>query len=187
MHLIVISGLPCSGKSKLAERLQAELCWPLLCKDNFKELLFDHFGYSDRAWSRRVSAAAYALLFSQAEQLLSSNLSCVLEGNFRWAEHQARFERLQALGATILQVHCCAEPDVLLERFRLRAVSGSRHPGHVDLESMREIENEMRTTTQQPLPLSGLRGNETIRCDTSSDWQAAIAVSIDRIKQALAS
>jgi predicted kinase len=178
MHVIVVSGLPCSGKSKVAQQLGDALRWPLLCKDDYKELLFDTLGHSDRAWSKRVSAAAYALQFSQAAQLAASRVSFILEGNFRWDEHQARFDSLFA-DAKILQIHCRSDAEVLAQRFRQRAQSGTRHPGHVDSESLDEIERELRSAIQQPLPLPG----EVIDCDTSGDWQNAIEIAVSLARQ----
>jgi predicted kinase len=173
MKMIVVCGLPCTGKSTLVERLHTELRWPLLCKDDYKELLFDALGYSDRAWSKRVSAAAYALQFFQADQMAASKTSFILEGNFRWNDHRPRFEALSAATA-IVQIHCHADAEVLVQRFRSRAESGGRHPGHVDSDSFEEIERELRGAEQQPLPLSG----DVIDCDTTGDWQAAIDAAV---------
>jgi len=158
-----------------------ELHWPLLCKDTYKELLFDTLGYSDRAWSKRVSSAAYALQFAQAEQFMTGGIDCLLEGNFRWEEHRERFANLLKRPVALVQVYCRADVEVLLERFRLRARSGSRHPGHVDAESLQEIETELRSAPQNPLPLQG----ETIECDTSVDWQAAIAAALQQVRASL--
>jgi predicted kinase len=171
MHLIMIGGLPASGKSKLAERLRSELRWPLLSKDAYKETLFDALGVGDREWSRRLSRAAYALLFAEANRLLDSGQSCIVEGNFRWHEHRVRFEELSVRGMRLIQVMCRADPNVLAQRFRLRAHSGQRHPGHVDLESLDEIERELLTAVQDALPLNA----PVVVCDTTEDWQAAIA------------
>lgn len=181
MHVIVVSGLPCSGKSKVAQRLGEELRWPLLCKDDYKELLFDTLGYSDRAWSKRVSAAAYALQFSQARQLAASKVNFILEGNFRWLEHRAHFDVLFA-AATGVQIHCRANAEVLVQRFKARAHSGNRHPGHVDIESLAEIERELLSAEQQPLPLSGA----VIDCNTTRDWptavDTAVSLAIQRVR-----
>jgi predicted kinase len=171
MHLIVIGGLPASGKSKLAERLRARLRWPLLSKDVYKEMLFDTLGIGDRDWSRRLSKAAYALLFAEADRLLDCGQSYIIEGNFRWAEHRQRFDDLAARNAQFIQVACRADPSVLVERFRLRAQSGQRHPGHVDIESLSEIESELLMAVQRALPL----GAPVVECDTTDDWQAAIS------------
>lgn len=182
MHLVVVSGLPCSGKTRLATALAARWPQPLLSKDTLKELLFDTLGHADRGWSKRISGAAYALMFLNAEQLTRCAISCILEGNFRIHEQRAHFDRLQTLGAEFVQVHCHAESAVLIERFRERTFSGHRHPGHVDEQSLAEIESELRSTEQAPLPLPG----PVIDCDTSGDWQRAIDAALTKTLALLA-
>jgi predicted kinase len=140
---IVVSGPPCAGKSTLAAAIAARTGWPLLAKDDYKERVFRHLGARDRDWSRRVSALAWDLLLAEAGRLLAAGAGCVLEGNFR--EPQRRM--LAALGRApappIVEIRCGARPDMLLERYRARARSGSRHPGHVDFEALPELEREL--------------------------------------------
>ena len=45
--LVVVTGLPGSGKTTIAGPLAAELGWPLLGKDTIKEALFDALGTGD--------------------------------------------------------------------------------------------------------------------------------------------
>ena len=52
--LIIVTGPPASGKTGLARRFAADLRLPLICRDDFKEKLFDTLGWSDRAWSKRL-------------------------------------------------------------------------------------------------------------------------------------
>jgi predicted kinase len=177
MQIVIIGGLPCSGKSKFAERLQKRWRRPMVCKDAFKESLFDTLGTGDRAWSRRLSVAAYGILFQQAEELLRSGTSCIVEGNFREREHCERLSRLSRLAIRCLQVHCLAEPATLIARFRERAHSGLRHPGHVDIESLEEIEREMLSSPQSPLAVDGT----IVECDTTGDWQTAIDRAVDEV------
>jgi predicted kinase len=173
--LIVVSGLPASGKSTIADRVRSELGWPLLAKDAFKEMLFDTLGTGDRDWSRRLSKAAYALQFAQIGELIRSGTSCIAEGNFRWHEQHSAFEKLALQKIRVVQLHCRAEPEVLVSRFRERA--RTRHAGHVDAVSSQEIEREMLTTHQEPLPLPG----ETLICDTTGDWQRAMDASVEEL------
>jgi len=177
MRIVVIGGLPCSGKSTLATRLRARCSLPVLCKDETKEALFDRLGSGDRAWSKRLSLAAYDIMFAQAEELLRCGGGCIVEGNFRAHEHRERFARLQTAGAAFLQVFCHAQPAVLISRFHERAHSGRRHAGHVDVASLQEIENEIASASQQPLPLAG----SVIDCDTTHDWQTAIDAAVEQV------
>lgn len=133
--------------------LRRELHWPLLAKDAYKETLFDTLGCRDREWSRSLSRASYALMFAHLEELLDANVHCIVEANFR-AGHEPRLRGLLARHKCI-QVLCKAEGRVLMERFAARAGSGSRHPGHVDLQSFEELRPELLIGRAEPLRLQG--------------------------------
>jgi len=149
--MIVVSGPPCAGKSTVARALERELGWPRLAKDDYKELVFEALGARDRDWSRRVSALAWRLLLAEAGRLVASGLDCVLEGNFRAAQRPALLA-LAAQGASLVELACTAPAPLLLERYRARAVDGSRHPGHVDLEALPELERELAAPPGPLLP-----------------------------------
>jgi predicted kinase len=177
MYVVIISGLPCSGKSKFAERLAARCRFPLLTKDAIKETLFDTLGIGDRVWSRKLSAAAYAVMFAHANELVRCRVDCILEGNFRAHQHRASIRKLAGAGVQLVQVLCRAEPDVLIDRFRERARVGVRHAGHVDMESLPEIESEIASSPQEQL----WEDAEAIVCDTTHDWQRNIDASVERV------
>src|SRR5688500_5640391 len=65
--LIIVNGLPATGKTTLSIQLADALGLALFSKDMFKEILFDTLGWSDRAWSRRLGVASIALLVRVAE------------------------------------------------------------------------------------------------------------------------
>jgi predicted kinase len=136
--------------------LRARLGWPLLAKDAIKESLFDALGWSDRAWSKQLSGASYALMFDVACELAGSGTSCMLEGNFRWEETHHRFARLAGVrDVRFVQVFCTADADALLARMRSRIAAKERHPGHVDAATAAELEDELRNRPLRPLPLGG--------------------------------
>lgn len=176
ISMLVVAGLPASGKSILAGRLQVRLSWPLLAKDDYKELLFETLGTGDRAWSKRLSQAAYALMFAETRRWLARGQSCIVEGNFRWLEQAGAFAALDPLNVRYVQVLCRATPQVLVRRFRERAAT--RHPGHADLDNLSELESELRSAAQEPLPLPG----HVEVCDTTDDWSAAIDRTIANIE-----
>jgi predicted kinase len=182
MRIVIVGGLPCSGKSKLVEYLRTRCSYPSLCKDEFKETLFECVGVGDRDWSRKLSRAAYGIMFAQAEELLRCGIGCILEGNFREREHADHFARLAALDARFVQVLCRAQPEILVKRFHERAHFGVRHPGHVDIASMEEIERELRSSDQKPLTVEGA----LFECDTTQDWQQAIALTAEAVLSELA-
>lgn len=151
---LLVCGPPCAGKSTVARRLRNSLGWPLLAKDAFKESLFDVLGWSDRAWSKRISRASYAVMFAAARELSIAGQSYILEGNFRWTENEAHFAALiEVRRIRFVQVFCSAPTDVLIRRWRLRTERGKRHPGHLDRDVAAEIEAQLRSAPPQPLPL----------------------------------
>ena len=153
--LIVVTGLPCSGKTTLGRRIAHTRGWPFITKDGFKERLFDTLGWSDRAWSKRLSAASFELLFYALEAVLEAGGSCVIEGNFNPQAHSEPLRRIAAAhGSRTFQVHCVTQPDVLLERFKTRWARGERHAGHADHATLPEMESLVRRHLP-PLDLPG--------------------------------
>jgi predicted kinase len=145
--LVIVGGPPGTGKSTLARRIARREGFVLLAKDAYKERVFRHLGSADRAWSKRVSALAFELLYAHAADLLRGGSSCVLEGNFR---ERAPLAELGALpGVAALEIACRAEPALILKRFRDRALE--RHPGHADLEYLAELEAELAERPIGPL------------------------------------
>jgi len=131
--LLIVTGAPCAGKTTLARRIAQEFRLPLIAKDDIKESLFDSLGWKDRAWSKQLGRATMRLLFYFAEAQLAAGRSCIVESNFRAEMATQEFRVLQAKRNFVpLQVVLKCEHDILAQRFRVRADSGARHPGHVD-------------------------------------------------------
>ncbi len=148
--VIVISGLPCTGKTALGTRIAQQFWLPFFSKDGFKERLFDDLGWSDRAWSKKLSLVSYKLLFYVLETQLEVGHSCIIEGNFDPVVHAQTLNILQQqYKFELFQIYCHAQPEVLLERFRARWASGLRHPGHADNITLPEME----ILVQKPMPL----------------------------------
>jgi predicted kinase len=129
--LLLVHGLPASGKTTLARQLARELGWPAVYKDEIKEILFDTLGWSDRARSRVLGVATIEVLYYIVDMQLSAGASVLAECNFKPDFASAKFrEMIQRSGARVIQVLCQADGAVRLRRFRARA----RHPGHADVE-----------------------------------------------------
>lgn len=152
--LILVTGLPCTGKTTLARALAAALALPCFTKDQVKDRLFERLGWSDRAWSKRVSLAAFDVLFDAARALLAARTSVVLEGNFDAAVETPRYAALRATTPfDLVQIVLTCDPEVVVERFRAR--TGSRHPGHVDAATLDEVAATARAGRRWTLALEG--------------------------------
>lgn len=154
--MVIVSGLPASGKSTLAERIAAALGWPLLAKDRFKERLYDSGSIDpdrfDRAASSVLGARAVAILLDVVATLIEARVSLVVESNFR--PHLARRDLGPLLGlANGRQVHCTLEREEIVRRYRSRFEHRDRHPVHLDSVAIDELEEQIDAGFGEPLPL----------------------------------
>lgn len=154
--LIIIAGPACTGKTTLGQYLAQELHLPFIHKDGPKEILFDCLGWSDRAWSRKVSRASMEILFYFVESQLRAGRSFIVESNFSPPFHAERFLKLkQQYDFEPFQIQCICDGNVLFERFKQRAESGVRHPGHVDKLNYEEFKPILLKGRYDPLEIGG--------------------------------
>ena len=152
--LILVNGSAASGKTTLANALAEALRLPLISKDELKESLMDSLGCPDRARSRELGGATYALLYLLMERLLSAGVSLIVDANFSHVVSDR--EILQVAGnARIAQVLCQTSDAEVFRRYRERAESGDRHPAHHDTapETIADLQTSLAGNRHQPLDL----------------------------------
>jgi predicted kinase len=123
---VYISGSPGAGKSSIAFPLAAELGYSLVTKDLVKEALHDALyvpgeGDLDLAWSRRLGAASFAVLWTLAARAGDM----VIEANFHPHNDEA-LGQLRGMGDRTVEVHCACPAAVAHARYNAR----SRHEVH---------------------------------------------------------
>ncbi len=160
-QLVIVSGLPGVGKSRVAARLSSHYRLPLVAKDTIKETLFDTLGTGEPRWSRLLSNASFAAMFAVASQVLTAGGSVMLEGNFRPGEHENAVRELLATRARrVIQVLCRLPEEQRRQRLEQRAMREERHPGHLDsLLLRRDAERNLSADQFLNLPSSCLLHN----------------------------
>ncbi len=127
-RLVVVSGLPGSGKTTLARLLARALNLPLIDKDDILESLFREKGIGDAAWRRALSRESDLTL--QAAAAAASD--AVLVSHWRLAgmapDSGTPTEWLREASLRVVNIHCCCEPELAARRFLQR----KRHAGHLD-------------------------------------------------------
>jgi predicted kinase len=162
--LIIVTGLPAAGKTTLAAWLSQQLGIPLITKDPIKEILFDILGWSDRKWSQRLGGASIEIMYYIAQASLMAGGSIILDNPFSPDLASVKLSALaQQAKAGRLQIICRATPEVAYQRFKQRAEAGLRHPGHLDLQIMGEVQ----ASFAQNRPLRLDIGGEVIEVDTN--------------------
>ncbi|MGH9200609.1 MAG: AAA family ATPase [Vicinamibacterales bacterium] len=161
--VVIVSGLPGTGKTTLGRAIADHFGWPFISKDVFKELMFDTIGWSDKEWSLKVSAATHRIMDYVIGEILTTGHSVVVESNFKNDLDAPRFERLRALhGATLVQLLCWAEGNVLFERYKKRLES-DRHPGHGEAEALDIARASLAVGKAEPMAIDA----RTIEVDTT--------------------
>lgn len=165
LTLIIVSGFSCTGKTTLAREIGEKMSLPVFGRDDFKESLFDSLGYSDRQWSKKMGIASYRLLYLAAERILDSGNSVIIESNFKIKPDTEKLKSIKNKHQCyLLQIHCYTEISLALSRFKHRATSKERHPGHVDSSIYDEMEYNFKQGGYEILDTC----NATIKVDTTN-------------------
>lgn len=139
ISLIIITGLPGTGKTTLGKKLAEEFSLPFICKDDIKEFLFDNLGWKDREWSKKLGIASYELLYYIVEVNLKAGKSLIVETNFHPTLSTEKFlDMKKKYDFESFQIRCVTDGEILFDRFKKRANSDERHPGHIDNWSINE-------------------------------------------------
>jgi predicted kinase len=131
--LIIVNGMPGSGKTTLARRLAQDTGILEFSKDDLKEFIFDQLGVGDREWSIAVGRASSEMLYAFADGMLSSGKDLILENAYYHSFAAPKLREItQRYDVRCLEVYCQLDSDERRRRFVARIESGKRHPGHAD-------------------------------------------------------
>jgi predicted kinase len=137
--LVVVSGLPGSGKTTLARTIGPRLSVPVVERDRLAEVCFDAVGAESPAVAQ-LGSVSYELLFHVTREFMASGRSVLVESNFSRARHADQLRALVDGSAyRLTEVHCRAPGDVLLDRYVARVRGGDRHARHDDLNRITEF------------------------------------------------
>lgn len=117
--LVLVAGLPGTGKSQFSLEVRLRTGAVILESDAIRRLLFERPSYS---WfeSRRVFSALHAAV----ERLLDAGISCIVDAtNVAEAYRQPLYDIAERHGAKLIVVEVTAPPEVAIARLSERAVA----------------------------------------------------------------
>lgn len=165
--LVVVSGLPGTGKSYFSRRLAERLPFAVLETDDMRKTLFPSPRYTARE-SYRLFQSCHILV----EQLLRRGTRVILDATNLVERHRERLYHIaDRLGAKLIIVWVEAPPEVVRQRLAER-VNGRNRGDHSDADWT--VYEKMRPTVQE------IRRNHLV-VDTSYD----IAPAIDKVVREL--
>ena len=129
--LIIICGVPGSGKTTLANELSKKLSIVCFHKDSIKEQLYDALNLSTLDDSKHIGAVSIKVLLHLAEEQLARGIDIILEGAFGFTEDADLFNQWEkTYDLNIFNVICEIDDSEREKRFRTR----DRHQAHHDEE-----------------------------------------------------
>ncbi len=131
MYCILITGIPASGKSTIADEISKRLSLPVLSKDRFKEVLFDTIGFESRQEKVRLGTAAMEIMYHAASQLMKAQIPFILENNFEYASRKGLDRLLSQSDCPALTITLTGDYETLYRRFLQRNAGPGRHRGHI--------------------------------------------------------
>jgi predicted kinase len=165
MKLIIINGLPGTGKTTIAKPLADKLGLPLISKDTIKEFLFETIGVGDREWSKILGKASSEFLYKLTDDLLNNGKSVVIESAFEVSFARPAIQiYIEKYNPEIIEIYLKTDQSVRRQRFVDRNESGARHEGHADTASYLSDDEPEPFVKYAPLELGTL-----ITLDTTSD------------------
>ena len=195
MNLIIIAGMPATGKSTIAKKIAKELSLPILEKDDIKEELFDTVGYKDLTEKRMLDKAATAVLLRCTEEVLKSGQSLIIVNNFESNMRDKVQAMIDRCNCSSVMVFLGGDPEVLYARYVERDKKHMRHQGHtfidrypplpeddVDRSMTREyFRDRFENSGMADFKLDGAR----IDVDATYPERTDVAALVEMIKNAL--
>lgn len=164
--LILINGLPATGKTTIGLALAKRLGIAMLSKDAIKEFLWDRLGVGDKEWSTTLGKLSSDFLYDVAGQSLEGGRSLIVESAF-WVELARPLweEVIGKYNPKVLEVYLYADTGLIKDRFRDRAVTGNRHPGHLGPEGYTKTSDAELVARYAPLRVGDLYEVDTTQID----------------------
>ena len=145
MNVIILAGMPATGKSTLAAKMQKKFGYPVFEKDFIKEGLFDTLGFSCYAEKRALDVASNEVLLRWMGAMIKAGQSMIIDNNFDQQSAEKLKTLLEENKCKCVTVFMNGDPQVLYERYFERDSMGLRHLGHAMQTHYPPLEGEDTT------------------------------------------
>lgn len=194
MYIILIAGMPASGKTTFAKGLSEELQIPMVSKDEIKEILFDTVGFHSREEKVALGVGSMNIMYLFTESLMRTNKLIILENNFENISKPKLQELINKYHYTPITVLFDGDMKTIYNRFIQRDNSPTRHRGHVvnteypesisrnSIPSQIKFEDFQKTFEERGIRHFNISG-DIIKIDTTDFDKVSYGDVINQIKE----
>lgn len=147
-RVVLVNGIPASGKSTLTRLLSQQFGFPVLTLDSVKEPFMASFAPVDRQRNRQLGCAAYQAIWKIVGQ---APAECIylIDAWFGFQPQSVLEQGLQQAGVSeVLELWLQITPDEAVARYQSRL--SQRMPGHPGAEYLPEL----RRLAEQAQPMA---------------------------------
>ena len=138
-HLIIVCGVPGSGKSTFAVRAADRWGAVRFASETFAEELGAAARTASGDLSKQAIAHAYAAMGAAARDALATNKLVITVGSFRSEQQRSRFRAIaKSCGASVTTLRVVCPVKTAAKRIRTRLALGERGP---DEKAIRQIKD----------------------------------------------
>lgn len=136
--IVIVSGMPATGKTTLSVHLASALFLPIVAKDVIKESLCRSAGMpANRHESMALGSRAIAAMHAVTAAHLERGVGLVLEAAFIRGISDPEVARHLEI-AHAVNVHCSVPTDLAYARYEGRSGTLDRHASHLDPDVLAE-------------------------------------------------
>ncbi|MBO9100639.1 MULTISPECIES: ROK family protein [unclassified Rhizobium] len=127
-RVLMVNGIPASGKSRLSHAVSEATGWPILALDTVKNPFLEYIEDVDRLFNRTLGKASYKAIWSVIRDAPDGS-TFIVDAWFGFQPLELLREHIEMSGATdIAEIWCHAPGEILAERYAARLEK--RLPGH---------------------------------------------------------
>ena len=127
-YLILVTGLPASGKTTIATHLAKDLGLQYVGKDQYKIEMYEKYGFSSAKEKKILNEKSEEIMYSKLYALLQNGENVVFD---KWiCKDYSRIDAIvKELGLEVVVIYLNCKVEVAVRRYNSRIDSGERHIG----------------------------------------------------------